>query len=318
MQQGATIGKRCATAGRIGNASRASGDPASPTNRRGSAAPTLPRATHFPMRPTLAREGGGRRRGVSLVELMTALAVTAMVTAAVVGVAAAVHTSNHYAETMGELAQHARVTLERIDRIVAESAAAENNSAFVVIAANVGGAWFPDTLVVWHPAGNPTFPPGPALVSELVIFCPDPVTPSQLVEITAPADVRPVVLDDLDTPGGQALIEGVKQSATSRKVVLTDRLRTASAGGTLRGAVRFERRLRPSEGDWADFRGGTLAWEALDWPQGIYGENAGMRQAWLRVELQLVPGGSDGTQGDWTSEPVPFFGSAARYFELKR
>ena len=58
----------------------------------------------------------------------------------------------------------------------------------------------------------------------------------------------------------------------------------------MRGAARFETRLRPSDTDWANYKAGSVTWMNLPWVQGIYGSQAGLRQVWVRMELQFVPG----------------------------
>jgi len=80
-----------------------------------------------------------------------------------------------------------------------------------------------------------------------------------------------------------------------------------------RAALRFEARYRPSWEEYAAYKAGTTAWSALGWPQSIYGPNMGLRQAWLRIELQLAAE-EENTQ----PESYPFFGSAALYYPLSK
>jgi hypothetical protein len=86
----------------------------------------------------------------------------------------------------------------------------------------------------------------------------------------------------------------------------------------LRGAVRFERELRPSATDWTRYTQGTLAWNNLAWPQGIYGTHTGLRQVWVRTELQLMPG-EDVLKADPQGQrAIPFLGSGTLHYELKK
>ncbi len=87
-----------------------------------------------------------------------------------------------------------------------------------------------------------------------------------------------------------------------------------AADAERRGAVRFESRLRPSDEAWND---SGIAWEALPWVQGTFGPQAGLRQAWLRIELQLMPG-AIAAASDRSRQPVPFFVSAAIYYPMHR
>jgi len=101
--------------------------------------------------------------------------------------------------------------------------------------------------------------------------------------------------------------------------VLTDMLRTAqvsSLASSARGAVRFAVRYRPTEEEMADFKAGVTGWDDLAWPQGIYTSNAGMRQAWVQMELQLVPRSTSVSVASSDKTAIPFLGSAARFYEV--
>jgi hypothetical protein len=105
--------------------------------------------------------------------------------------------------------------------------------------------------------------------------------------------------------------------------VLSALLRTCStsvSGGggssTTRGAARFETRLRPSDTDWANYTAGSVTWMNLPWVQGIYGSQAGLRQVWVRMELQLTPGTDWIESNPEAAQPMPFLGSAALYYDL--
>jgi len=65
------------------------------------------------------------------------------------------------------------------------------------------------------------------------------------------------------------------------------------------------------------YRGGSLAWEDVAWPQGWFSTSCGMRQIWLRSELQLVSEeyNDDGTLPA-TAIGLPFLGSATNYYNI--
>ncbi len=273
--------------------------------------------------PTSRRAAAGfrRRAGFSMIELMMAMVVMVVVGGALAGLASAVWTGNDFSQGLARATQHGRVANERITRMVNTSASAEDHPGFVVIDTFQDGHRFPDTLVVWHPGGLPANPQGPPLVRELVIYCPDPADPRQLVEITAPGDSRAAPFPDLNTPAWAPFVEGIKTDPGSEKVVLTNLLRVAAAGGggkSLRGAVRFERRVLPSLAQWSDYRSGGVAWNSIAWPQGIYGSQRGLRQAWLRIELQIMPKQTVDGESSSGSQVIPFFGSASLYYELSK
>jgi len=265
---------------------------------------------------------------LTLPELLLSIALMSLVALAMAALSTAVRSTRSYAEGQGTAAQHARVVLARIRGAVEKASATADFPGMAVLGTQVGSYNFPDTLVVWKPAGGvPLNASGPPLFSELVIFCPDARAPFRLVEITVPTDTRATPALS-DTAAWQSEIAAIKTSTAATKTVLTDLLRVADAGTTsttskttaltqqLRGAVRFRLVVRPSQADWANYKNGTLAWNSLPWVQDIRGTETGLRQSWLRTELQLVS--ETTTTATANTAAIPFFGSAALYYELKK
>jgi prepilin-type N-terminal cleavage/methylation domain-containing protein len=262
-----------------------------------------------------------RRRGLTLLELLIAISIMVLVVAALGGLARAVQLGSAYGEGRGTATQHARVVIERITRSVQEATANELFPGFLVVAEEEGGYRFPDTLVVWRPSTAAADPDGLPRFNELVIFSPHPKAAGQLMEITVPGDTRQV--PPVDQPAAwTAAIAAVKSSLQAESVPLTSLCRVCSppAPSLSRGraAVRFESRLRPSAEDWNAYQAGTLPWDDLAWVQGLRGSRAGVRQAWLRMELQLMPGEQAVADDPVGQQAIPFFGSTALYYELKQ
>ncbi len=261
------------------------------------------------------------RAGLTLLELLIAISIMVIVVGTLSALAKAVQSGAEYSDGHAAATQHARVVVERISRTVNGATANESFPGFRVVAARIDDWYFPDTLVVWHPDGAPADPQGLPRFNELVIYCPAPGEPNRLLEVTAPTDMRTVPPFD-DDAGWAAETAALKNSSASRRVTLTDLLRTAvvpeALDGGPRGAVRFEWRLRPSSGEWADYRSGTLTWDQLSWVQGIYGSQVGLRQAWVRIELQLMPAETAASRDISSQEAVPFLGSAAVYYQMSR
>ncbi len=189
----------------------------------------------------------------------------------------------------------------------------------IVVPSYANSQRLPDTLVIWRPQGSAASPTGLPRYCELVIYCPLPSAPNRLVELTVPNDTRTVPPVE-DEAQWQTELNAIKSGANAKALVLTELLRTCSVstGNTQSyGAVRFEVRLRPSAADWAAHQSGSLAWMNLPWPQGIYGSQTGLRQVWLRSELQLVPDAPGGTPDTTSLKAVPFLGSAALYYQLR-
>ncbi len=286
-------------------------------------APPTPRAfTPSPPHP-LTRSP---QRGVTLLELLVALTIIVMVAGALGAITRATQLGFEYNQGHGDATQHARVALERITRTAREATANEAFPGFVVVAEQAGSWRFPDTLVVWHPQADPVSPEGLPRLNELVIYCPSPNDPGTLVEITTPSTAKLLA----DEAARAAQIEAIKHSDASTATPLTNLLRTAPVvdgnDAQLRGAVRFEVLLRPSKDDLDSYHeeaqksgADTVElWKGLPWVQGIYGAETGLRQAWVRIELQVMTGRppADGTAD--RRQAIPFFGSAAVYYTLQK
>ncbi len=259
---------------------------------------------------------------MTLLELLIASSMLLLLAGVIGGLASAVQTSSNYSQGHADAAQHARVALERITREIGKATAVGEYPGLAVMYQEVGGVRYPDTLLVWRPTTTPANPNGPPLISELVIYAPHPQQPEQLLEIRAPQDTRPIPLDEsLNQSPWPETIAALKKDAQTQRVVLTNLLRISAASGSKalslqRPAVRFHYELRPSAAELADYRSGAIAWNALSWPQALYGSQTGIRQAWLRAELQLVPA-SDGPSEELNQQAIPFLGSAALYYQLR-
>ena len=248
------------------------------------------------------------------------MSLMAMVVGTMIGLVKTSEQGFEYSEGYGAATQHARVVMDRITRGIYSATANEQFPGCIVVAESVNGWRYPDTLVVWHPNGNPTDPDGLPRYSELTIYCPKPNNPGQLVEITAPSDARTVPAIT-DASAWQTEIAAIKTNSQSKVVNLTELLRvcpiSASANSPTRGAVRFEIRLTPSQTNWDSYKANSIAWTDLPWVQNLYGGQMGMRQVWVRMELQLVPLVPNNLASQANQVPVPFFVSAARYYQLR-
>jgi hypothetical protein len=256
------------------------------------------------------------RRGLTLTELLIAGTIMAMLTAGMGSLVMTVHATNDYCRGQAVAAQHARVTLDRIERVVRQAKANAEFPGCIVVPETIGGYDFPDTLVVWSTDAAITPPTRKPKVNELKIYCPDPTIPGKLVEIRAPGNTSDCPATS-DEAGWATLVDGIKASVSSETTELTDRMRTATMNGSdpgdLRGCVRFEVLMSPSAAEWAEYRGGTRTWKNVAWPLDYYSTQTGMRRVVCQTELQILPG--DSTSGQTAA---PFFGSATLTYELSR
>jgi prepilin-type N-terminal cleavage/methylation domain-containing protein len=259
------------------------------------------------------------QRGMTLIELLLAMSILTIMAGVMGGLALAVQQSNEFCQNQATAIQHSRVTMERMTRTIRQAYATGTYPGVAVTYDTVNGFTYPDTLLVWHPTGTPANPQGPPLIKELVIYCPDPDNPYQILEITAPTDNRVIPLDStLNSGAWPATLLALKRAATSQKVVLTDLVRVASSTSSnpldttnLRGQLRFEIDMYPSLTEWTSYQAGTLTWKNMSWAQGMYGSTSGLRQVSVRVELQLTPGLADGQPDPLGQQSIPFLGGAS-------
>ncbi|MGD0900663.1 MAG: hypothetical protein ABR915_22755 [Thermoguttaceae bacterium] len=268
----------------------------------------------YPARPLNA----ALRSGLSLIELVFAVAILAMVAGTLQTVASAVHVAFGYTEGHGLATQHARVVLDRIRATTLQATANEQFPGFIVVADTVGSYQYPETLVVWHPTGAPANPTGLPQFNELVIYCPSSASPNQLLEITLPTNTGTVPAAS-DQASWSSQIAALKKNPPCTSVLLTDLVRTcpvSGSSGAWRGAVRFQSRSLPSDAAYSQYKAGTLAWKQLPWVQGIRGSTTALRQVWLRTEIQLMPGA--GIPGEIAAQEQPdtYFGSTSLYYEM--
>ncbi len=262
-----------------------------------------------------------RKSSMTLLELLVAMSVMVLIAGTLGGLAIGVQQGYDSAQQYGIATQHARVALERITRTVSQATASEQFPGFLVLAETHGSWRFPDTLVVWRPTGAAAEPNGRPRFNELVIYCPDMQFPNRLLEITVPGDQRVTPPAD-DNASWSAEVAAIRNSSTAKKVLLTDLLRTCMLTETsppqVRGALRFESNLRPSESQWAAYKAGTIQWRNLSWVQYIYGNRTGLRQAWMRMEMQIAVQQNAAGNQSGSGVVIPFYGSAAVYYPLSR
>src|SRR5205085_12493886 len=128
----------------------------------------------------------------------------------------------------------------------------ENLPGAIVVPETVAGLRQPNTLVVWRPQNAAADPDGLPKFNELVIYSLSPTARNELCEFTAPTDTRTVpAISNL--AGWQSEITALKAASSTKKTLLTDRLRVSTSAGDAekRGVVRFEVERRPTATEWA-------------------------------------------------------------------
>ena len=258
------------------------------------------------------------RRGLTIIELLFAVLIMAIVAASLQAMIGSVEIANDYSQGYGTATQHARVAFSRIEAAI-HSAYGKSIYPGVWVTQDTDGQWtYPNTLIVWQPSGTPANPAGPPLVRELVIFCPDPNQPNDLVQLTVPGNATAVPTTNLSA--FTTLINSLKTSTTANKIVLTNLLQvtsvSGSAGTVARPALRFVATLTPSAASWNSYLSGATTWGNLPWAQGMCSAAEGRREVWLRSEIQLVPGVAWTGENSAAGTPLPFLGSACFSYPL--
>lgn len=257
----------------------------------------------------MTRHHSPLRRAFTMVELMLAMAIMGMVLVAVGTLTQAVHHTNEYTQAVSTATQHARVAMQRVSQTVAKAYATADEPGCALVE-TVDTEYFPQTLVVWAPNGNPANLDGPPLVGEFVIYTPNPNDPMELWELTAPGDSRTQSLASINSVSGRALIASLKASGTTVKRTVTTRLRTVSLFSQTRPILRFTVEARPTVADWAAFQAGTLAWDELPWPQSLYGNDWGVRATRVKMEMWMSIAPRSNPDASAMDHAIPFFSSA--------
>ena len=262
------------------------------------------------------------RRALSLVEMLIATTVMAVIAVSLASVSMSVEMGAAHADEKGDVTQRGRVALSRVNNAMDNAHGTDQFPGYVVFPIVINGQVYPDCVVIWSPDGAPADPVGLPLYSELVMFFPHATSPNQLLEVSFPGTDY-TVPDLSQTALWEWLIAYFRTSSFGDRVVLTDRLRTATvknqgtgANATL-GCIRFEVMYRPTDTQWNAYLASSQTdadWAALPWPQSIFSNSTGIRQAWCRTEMQLNMTSSNSN----TEVVVPFFGSAALHYQVPR
>jgi prepilin-type N-terminal cleavage/methylation domain-containing protein len=253
------------------------------------------------------------RRAFTMVELLVASVVVAMIVGAMGMMALGVRTNQSVSQNAGMAQQHARVVLNRIRFNISSCTANETFPGFMVFSERLGPYTYPDTLVVWKPSTTAADPDGLPRWDEVIIYAVDPDSPDKFYEITVPGNATTVpALTNLAT--WQTNLLDARRGKGSTRLLMSDLLHFAKpASSTIkRGALRFDAQLRPSADEWDSYVGGTLPWSNMNWVQDVYSPDNGLRQNWCRIEMQLRGGDNS------TDNALPFVTSATVYFQVKR
>lgn len=263
-----------------------------------------------------------RARGFTLVELLMALMITSMLSIVLAGLIMAVQTARVHTEGLEESTIQAQVAVDRIKFMVSHAgvyqlAGQPTTLGIRVVNHTSSPEDLPDVLVVWSGGKDVSKISGMAnaglqqrlpIIDELILYSFDPDAPTHLVEISFPNNTADIDFRDADF---ESTILSLTESAQAEKTVICDRIRrsdySANAAATPLVNIRFELIQTPRDDDVAAAVPATADWYDLGWAQGIVASDLGMRQANLRIELQI---NQQPTYAE-LSTSIPFFGSAS-------
>lgn len=264
----------------------------------------------------------GSRRAVTLLELLMAMTITSMLSVVLGGIVLAVQSARQHTEGLEEATQQADAAMSRIEYMVSQAGVYRVGTNPVTVGlAVVPRRWsyfdLPEILVVWS-GGRTGGMAGAGLqtrlprINELVLYAPDPADPRRLVEITHPGNSASI---DFRASGFASTILTLVQSSNAQKTLLSDRIRRSALSGFAgfssaeAANVRFEMTQSPSDAEIGSTASGTAAWINLPWAGGIVTGSSGLRQANVRIELQVEPRAHDAPGTAEKTIAIPFFGS---------
>ncbi|MGQ9505180.1 MAG: PulJ/GspJ family protein [Thermogutta sp.] len=224
------------------------------------------------------------RSGVTLVEMLVAIAISGLIIVGIATFVALAENSFAIGRRSAEAVQIARSCFLQIEKTLDQAWANEVFPGAIVVPQSVAGEALPETLVVWCPTGKkPRDPNGLPYLDELVVFGVNDAQPNELRRYRfANSDL--IAPPPSQVTAWQALIGTLKTQSPAESEVLTDRLRTFVMNTRICGAIRFRIDLAPSESEWNDT---SLTWNRLSWPQNLFSANRGTRRVSVHIEIQL-------------------------------
>lgn len=261
------------------------------------------------------------RRGMTMIELLIAIAIVAALVAGLGVMAHAVYQGSEHSQSHALISQHARVAISRITTAANEAESSEAFPGVLVLQTTESGWTFPDRLAIWSPVASAVDPDGLPRVNEILFYVPNPDAANELLELRNTSDTSTVPTVD-DQVAWHALIDSLLSANSSDSIVLTDLVHTAAVTSSTRvseqrACLRFVMEMHPSAAEWADYKAGATDWSDLPFALDVRMGDSGLRHVWLRLELQLAP--PDPVANSPTAlAPVPYYGSSAFYYQLKK
>jgi prepilin-type N-terminal cleavage/methylation domain-containing protein len=266
-------------------------------------------------------------RGFTLVELLMAMSISAILIMALAGIVTA--TQSAWKHTQGIEDSQAEITasFERMKMMISQAGVYQlNGQAPQVGLAVVTRPWnyidIPDVLVVWSGGRNGGISQNGVLnrlprMNELLIYTSDPADPQHFVEIALP-DVTTDM--DFNSATFASAIRSAIQSNQAEKALLSQRLKTSQyllsgePWGPSAANIIFTMTQTPDDTSLSGVTPGTSAWMNLAWPQGTVSASSGLRQVSINYEIQFETAEQTALNEINSATALPFFGSSSRLY----
>lgn len=267
------------------------------------------------------------RSGLSLLELLMAMAISSMLIVALGGIVTATQSAWKHTQGIEDSQAQVTATFDRMKMMVSQAGVYQiSGQPPQVGLAVVTHPWnsidIANTLVVWTGGRNGGISDNGTLtrlpnINELLIYTVDPNDSHNLVEVALP-DVDASI--DFNSSSFNNTIRSAIQSSSAESALLSNRVKSSqfmlsgSPWGDAVGNIRFEIVHTPSDADLSGISPGTSAWMSLPWPQGTASASSGLRQMTVNYEVQFEVTERTSLNDVNSLTALPFFGSSARYY----
>ncbi len=277
--------------------------------------------------PTCAAQNRVRRSGLTLVELLMAMAISSMLIVALGGIVTA--TQSAWTHTRGIEDTQAQVTaaFDRIKMMVSQAGIYQVSSQPPQVGIGVvTHSWnyidIPNTLVVWTGGRNGGISDSGTLtrlpkMNELLIYTIDPNDSYNMVEIALPGSTLDV---DFNSSSFSNTIRTAITSNQAESALLCNRLKksqyilSGKPWGPNTGNLLFGIIKTPSDSSLSGVSAGTSSWMNLNWPQGTVSANTGLRQISVLYEAHIDVMERTSLNEENSTTALPFFGSCSRLY----
>ncbi|WP_339730382.1 prepilin-type N-terminal cleavage/methylation domain-containing protein [uncultured Gimesia sp.] len=274
-----------------------------------------------------AERAPGSRGGLTLVELLMAMAISSILVVALGGIVTATQSAWKHTQGIEDSQAQITATFDRIKMMVSQAGIYQvSGQPPQVGLAVVTNSWnsidIANTLVVWTGGRNGGISDQGTLtrlpkINELLIYTSDPDDAHNLIELALP-DIDSSI--DFNSSSFNSTIRSAISSNSAESALLSNRIKASqfilsgNPWGTPVGNIRFEIVKTPSDSNLSGVSPGTSAWMNLSWPQGTASATSGLRQIRINYEIQFETAERTALNDANSPTALPFFGSSSRYY----